>query len=39
MLEDLGKDLLKIAFAGVGAVAVVAEKACDVGKVILQKGE
>ena len=39
MLEDLGKDLLKIAFAGVGAVAVVAERACDVGKVLVQKGE
>lgn len=39
MLEELGNDLLKLAFAGVGAVAIVAEKACDVGKVLVKKGE
>lgn len=39
MLEEVGRELLKVAFAGVGAVAVVAEKACAVGKVLVQKGE
>ena len=33
MLEDLGKDLANIAMAGVGAIAILTEKAVEVGKV------
>ena len=38
MLEDLGKDLANIAMAGVGAVAILTEKAVEVGKVCAEKG-
>lgn len=38
MLEDLGKDLAIIAMAGVGAVAILTEKAVEVGKVCAEKG-
>lgn len=38
MLEELGKDLMNIAMAGVGAVAILTEKAVEVGKVCAEKG-
>ena len=38
MLEDLGKDLANIAMAGVGAIAILTEKAVEVGKVCAKKG-
>ena len=38
MLEDLGKDLANIAMAGVGAIAILTEKAVEVGKVCAEKG-
>jgi len=38
MLEELGKDLLNVAMAGVGAVAILTEKAIDLGKICAEKG-
>ena len=38
MMEDLGKSLLNVAMAGIGAVAILAEKAAEVGKVCAEKG-
>ena len=39
MMEQFGKALLNVAFAGVGAVAIAAEKAGEVGKVLIERGE
>lgn len=39
MMEQFGKALLNVAFAGVGAVAIAAEKAGEVGKVLIARGE
>jgi len=38
MLEELGKDLWNVALAGIGAVAIVGEKAYEFGKVCTAKG-
>ena len=38
MMEDLGKSLLNVAMAGIGAVAILAEKAAEVGKACAEKG-
>ena len=39
MLSDLGNDLKNILLAGIGAVAVTAEKADEVIKELVKKGE
>ena len=39
MWEDLGKTLVDVAYAGVGAVVVVAEQAGKLGKVLVERGE
>lgn len=39
MMEQFGKALLNVAFAGVGAVSIAAEKASEVGKVLIARGE
>lgn len=38
MLEELGKDLVNVAMVGVGAIAIAAEKMCELGKVCAEKG-
>lgn len=38
MLEELGKDLWNVALAGIGAVAIVGEKAYELGKICAEKG-
>lgn len=38
MLEELGKDLVNVAMVGVGAVAIAAEKICEVSKTCAEKG-
>ena len=38
MLEELGKDLWNVALAGVGAIAIVAEKTVELGKVCAERG-
>ena len=39
MWEDLGKTLVDVAYAGVGAVVLVAEQAGKLGKVLVERGE
>ena len=39
MWEDLGKALVNVAYAGVGAVALAAEQAGKLGKVLVERGE
>lgn len=39
MMEQFGKALLNVAFAGVGAVSIAAEKASEVGKILIARGE
>lgn len=39
MLDKLSDALLNVAFAGVGAAAIAVEKAGEVGKVLVEKGE
>lgn len=38
MLEELGKDLMQVALAGVGAVTILAEKGCEIAKECAKKG-
>ena len=38
MWEDLGKTLVDVAYAGVGAVVLVAEQAGKLGKVLVERG-
>ncbi len=39
MWDDLGKTLMNVAYAGVGAVALAAEQAGKLGKVLVERGE
>lgn len=39
MWDKLSDALMNVAFAGVGAAAIVVEKAGEVGKVLVEKGE
>ena len=39
MWEDLGTTLVDVAYAGVGAVVLVAEQAGKLGKVLVERGE
>ena len=39
MWEDFGKVLRNVAYAGVGVAALAVEKAGEVGKVLVEKGE
>lgn len=39
MWEDLGKTFVDVAYAGVGAVVLVAEQAGKLGKVLVERGE
>ncbi len=38
MLDDLEKDLYNVALAGIGAIAILSEKACELGKKCAEKG-
>lgn len=39
MWEDFGKTLVDVAYAGVGAVVLVAEQAGKLGKLLVERGE